>query len=128
MFCCFADITVGSLIVWIHSSAPRTRGDHQVRRGILKGFAKAGISAAVAAAILSSAGTAQAQHPDLGAGAPGAQIGVQLYDWSNYLSNGAGEITCPASPAPATPNCVAPPAPTTSATRLARVFAFLQSK
>ncbi len=55
-------------------------------------------------------------------------MGVQLYDWSNYLSNGAGEITCPASPAPATPNCVAPPAPTTSATRLTRVFAFLQSK
>src|SRR4051794_24095246 len=55
-------------------------------------------------------------------------MGVQLYDWSNYISNGAGEITCPATPTPATPNCVAPPAPSTSASRLERVFAYLQSK
>jgi sugar phosphate isomerase/epimerase len=54
-------------------------------------------------------------------------MGVQLYDWSNYLSNGAGEITCPAPPAPATPDCVGPPAPSNTNDRLARVFAYLQA-
>jgi sugar phosphate isomerase/epimerase len=97
----------------------------------LKGFGKARVSAvAVAAgAILSCTGTAQAQRPaDLGAGAPTGQMGVQLYDWSNYISSGAGEITCPAAPDPATPDCVAPPAPSTSAARLERTFKYLQSK
>jgi sugar phosphate isomerase/epimerase len=84
---------------------------------------------AAAGAILSCAATAQAQRPaDLGAGAPTGQMGVQLYDWSQYISSGAGEITCPAAPDPATPNCVAPPAPSTSAARLERVFAYLKSK
>src|SRR4051812_4489963 len=63
----------------------------------------------------------------MGAGSPNGQLGVQLYDWSNYLSNGAGEITCPAAPAPATVDCVQPPAPSTTNDRLARVFAYLQS-
>ena len=61
-------------------------------------------------------------------GTPWGQTGIQLYDFSSYLSNGAGEITCPAPPAPPTPNCVGPPAPTTQAARLERVFAWLQSK
>jgi hypothetical protein len=55
-------------------------------------------------------------------------MGVQLYDWSNYISNGAGEITCPAAPAPATTDCVAPPAPSTAASRLERTFAYLSAK
>src|SRR3954452_7977726 len=81
-----------------------------------------------AGAILSCAATAQAQRPaDLGAGAPTGQMGVQLYDWSNYISSGAGEITCPTDSAP-TPDCVAPPAPSTSATRLERTFAYLAAK
>jgi sugar phosphate isomerase/epimerase len=96
----------------------------------LKGFGVRVSAAFVAAgAILSCAATAQAQRPaDLGAGAPTGQMGVQLYDWSQYISNGAGEITCPAPPAPATPNCVNPPAPSSSATRLERTFAYLKSK
>ena len=74
------------------------------------------------------AGSAQAQRPaHLGTGAPNGQLGVQLYDWSNYLSNGAGEITCPASPGPATVDCVGPPAPTTTNDRLTRVFSYLQA-
>src|SRR3954465_3002841 len=88
-----------------------------------------GAACVAAGAILSCAGTAQARRPaDLGAGAPTGQMGVQLYDWSQYLSNGAGEITCPADPPPATANCVAPPAPSTSAARLDRVFKYLASK
>src|SRR3954452_5331257 len=63
----------------------------------------------------------------MGAGSPNGQLGVQLYDWSNYLSNGAGEITCPASPAPATTDCVGPPAPSNTTDRLTRVFAYLQA-
>jgi hypothetical protein len=63
----------------------------------------------------------------VGDGTPWGQSGIQLYDFSSYLNNGAGEIVCPAAPAPPTPNCVAT-APTTSAGRLERVFAFLQSK
>jgi hypothetical protein len=55
-------------------------------------------------------------------------MGVQLYDWSQYISSGAGGITCPTPPAPPTPNCVNPPAPSTSATRLERTFAYLASK
>src|SRR3954469_220443 len=84
---------------------------------------------AAAGAILSCASTAQAQRPPhLGAGSPNGQLGVQLYDFNNYLSNGAGEITCPAPPAPPTANCVGPPAPTTNQTRLVRVFSWLQTK
>jgi sugar phosphate isomerase/epimerase len=97
----------------------------------LKGFGKVRVGAAMVAAgaILSCAATAQAQRPtDLGAGAPSGQMGVQLYDWSQYLQDGRGEITCPAAPAPQTPNCVMPPAPTTSASRLERVFKYLQSR
>jgi hypothetical protein len=91
---------------------------------------RVGAAIVAAGAILSCAATARAQRPaDLGAGAPAGQMGVQLYDWSNYLSrNGEGEIVCPAPPAPATPDCVAPPAPSTDATRLERVFKYLQSK
>ena len=98
----------------------------------MKGFGKVRVGAAVVAAgaILSCAGTAQAQRPaDLGAGAPSGQMGVQLYDWSKYISATARAR----SPARRrrrrpTPNCVAPPAPSTSATRLERVFEYLQSK
>ena len=94
----------------------------------MKGFRRAGAAVAVAGAILTCASAAQAQRPaHLGAGAPNGQLGVQLYDWSNYLSNGAGEITCPAPPAPATTDCVGPPAPSTTNDRLARVFAYLQA-
>ena len=76
-----------------------------------------------------AASTAQAQRaPSVGPERRGVRRGIQLYDFSSYLSNGAGEITCPAPPAPPTPNCVAPPAPTTSAARLERVFAWLQSQ
>jgi hypothetical protein len=82
-----------------------------------------------AGAILSRAATAQAQRPpDLGAGAPTGQMGVQLYGWSQYISSGAGEITCPTPPVPPTPNCVNPRAPSTSATRLERTFAYVASK
>jgi sugar phosphate isomerase/epimerase len=89
------------------------------------------VGAAIAAtgAILSCAATAQAQRPaSLGAGAPSGQMGAQLYDWSQYISSGAGEITCPAAPAPPTTDCVAPPAPSTSGARLERTFAYLKSK
>ena len=97
----------------------------------MKGLGKfrAGAAIAAAGALLCCAATAHAQRPPhMGAGSPWGQTGIQLYDFNNYLSNGAGEITCPAPPAPPTPNCVAPPAPTTSAGRLERVFAWLQSK
>ena len=98
----------------------------------MKGLRKVRAGAAIAATagvVLSCAATAQAQRPPhMGAGSPWGQTGIQLYDFNNYLSNGAGEITCPTPPAAPTPNCVQPPAPTTSATRLTRVFAWLQSK
>ncbi len=97
----------------------------------LKGLEKVRAGAAIAAtgALLCCTGTAQAQRPPhMGAGSPWGQTGIQLYDFNNYLSSGAGEITCPAPPAPPTPNCVAPPAPTTNQGRLERVFAWLQSK
>jgi sugar phosphate isomerase/epimerase len=83
----------------------------------LKGITKmrAGAAIAAAGAILSCAGTAQAQRPaSLGSGAPIGQMGVQLYDWSQYISNSAGEVN--------------PPAPTTSGARLERVMQYLQSK
>ncbi len=96
-------------------------------KGLMK--VRAGVALAAAGALLSCAGTAQAARPaSLGAGVPIGQGGVQLYDWSNYLSNGAGEITCPAAPNPPTTDCTGPPAPTTSADRLVRVFAYLQAK
>jgi sugar phosphate isomerase/epimerase len=95
----------------------------------LKGFGvRVGVAFAAAGAILTCAGTAQAQRPaDLGAGSPTGQMGVQLYDWSQYISDGRGEITCPVD-APPTTDCVAPPAPSTSAARLERTFAYLKSK
>ena len=85
----------------------------------MKGFGvRVGAAIVAAGAILSCAATAQAQRPaDLGAGAPTGQMGVQLYDWSQYISSGAGEITCPAAPAPPTTDCVAPPAPSTPSVR-----------
>ncbi len=87
------------------------------------------VSILATGALLASASAAQAQRaPSVGPGTPWGQAGIQLYDFSSYLSNGAGEITCPAAPAPPTANCVAPPAPTTSAARLERVFSWLQSK
>jgi len=76
---------------------------------------RAGAALAAAGAILSCAATAQAQRPaNLGNGAPVGQSGIQLFNFSGYLNNGAGEIN--------------PPAPTTTAGRLERVFQFLQSK
>src|SRR3954465_4352122 len=90
----------------------------------------AGAAALLASgALLATAAAAQAQRaPSVGDGTPWGQTGIQLYDFSSYLSNGAGEITCPAPPAPAPANGVGPPAPTTSAARLERVFAWAQSK
>jgi sugar phosphate isomerase/epimerase len=95
----------------------------------------AGAATALATgALLVAATGAQAQRaPSVGDGTPWGQTGIQLYDFSSYLQSpngqvGAGEITCPAPPAAATPNCVGPPAPTTQAARLERVFAWLQSK
>jgi sugar phosphate isomerase/epimerase len=99
--------------------------------GIVKGLGKvrAGAALAVTGAALTLATPAQAQRPPtLGNGAPSGQSGIQLYNFNNYLSNGAGEITCPAPPAAPTPYCVNPPAPTTSAGRLERVFQFLQAR
>ena len=96
----------------------------------MKGLSKARLAAAFATtgAILSFAATAEAQRPpNLGDGVPVGQSGIQLYNFSQYLSNGAGEITCPAPPAPPTPHCVGPPAPTNSAGRLERVFRFLEA-
>src|SRR3954453_23406718 len=92
----------------------------------MQGFGKL---LAVGVALLVAAPAAQAQRaPNVGPGTPWGQTGIQLYDFNNYLTNGAGEITCPAPPAPATPNCVGPPAPTTNATRLERVLQWVQSK
>src|SRR6185295_2180043 len=82
----------------------------------LKRLAMVRAAAAVVgtAAFLTCAAGAEAQRPaSLGAGAPAGQSGIQLYNFSGYLSSGAGEITCPAPPAEPTPHCVAPPAPTT---------------
>jgi sugar phosphate isomerase/epimerase len=96
----------------------------------LKGFGRSGVGAALVAtgAILAFTATAHAQRPaNLGAGVPSGQIGIQLFNFSGYLSNGAGEIVCPAPPAAPTPYCTPAPAPTTSAGRLERVFAFLES-
>jgi sugar phosphate isomerase/epimerase len=66
-------------------------------------------------ALLSFASAAHAQRPaSLGAGSPTGQMGVQLYDWSQYISSGAGELN--------------PPAPTTQDGRVERVFQYLQSR
>jgi sugar phosphate isomerase/epimerase len=76
---------------------------------------RAGVALATAGAVLTCAASAQAQRPpSLGAGAPSGQSGIQLYNFSGYLSNGAGELN--------------PPAPTTTQARLERVFQFLQAK
>jgi sugar phosphate isomerase/epimerase len=94
-----------------------------------RGKVRAGAALVVAGAVLTVATPAQAQRPpSLGNGAPSGQSGIQLYNFNNYLNNGAGEITCPAPPATPTPHCVNPPAPTTSAGRLERVFQFLQAR
>src|ERR1044072_900741 len=75
-------------------------------------------------ALLATAATAHAQRPaSLGDGTPWGQTGIQLYDFNNYLSNGAGEITCPvANPDPlpggSADDCIGPPAPTTQGARL----------
>src|SRR3954447_13873644 len=92
---------------------------------------RAGAVAIVATgALLAGASAAEAQTPPphLGLGVPSGQSGIQQFNFSNYLGNGAGEITCPAPPAAPTPNCVAPPAPSTTPARLERLFAWLQSK
>src|SRR3954453_17540275 len=89
---------------------------------------RAGVALVAAGAVLTCASSAHAQRPaHMGTGSPNGQLGVQLYDWSNYISNGAGEITCPASPAPPTTNCVQPPAPSTTNDRLTRVFQYLKA-
>jgi sugar phosphate isomerase/epimerase len=88
----------------------------QVEEGQVKGLGKfrAGAVLAAAGAILTCAATAHAQRPaNLGNGAPVGQSGIQLFNFSQYISNGTGEIN--------------PPAPTTSAGRLERVFQFLQA-
>ncbi len=84
-------------------------------------------------ALLAAASSAEAQRPPtMGPGVPSGQSGIQLYNFSSYLSgnNSAtnGEILCPAPPADPTPYCVGPPAPANAAARLERVFAFLQSR
>jgi sugar phosphate isomerase/epimerase len=98
----------------------------------MAGLSKVRAGAASALAISVLLGCASAAHaqraPSVGAGTPWGATGIQLYDFNNYLTNGAGEITCPAPPAAPTVNCVAPPAPTTSAGRLERVLAWLQTK
>jgi sugar phosphate isomerase/epimerase len=86
------------------------------------------VSILATGAVLAFASAAHAQRPPtLGAGAPSGQSGIQLFNFSQYISNGAGEILCPAPPADPTPYCV-PTAPSGSAGRLERVFAFLQSQ
>jgi sugar phosphate isomerase/epimerase len=90
---------------------------------------RAGVVAILATgALLAFAAVAQAQRPPtLGDGAPSGQSGIQLFNFSQYISSGAGEIICPDPPAEPTPYCVTA-TPTTSAGRLERVFAFLQSQ
>ena len=66
---------------------------------------RAGAAVAASGAILSFAATAQAQRPaDLGIGAPSGAMGVQLFNWSQYLGNGAGEIVCDATSPPTSPS------------------------
>ena len=94
----------------------------------MDGRSRIGAVILATAALLVFAAAAQAQRPPtLGDGAPSGQSGIQLFNFSSYINNGAGEIICPAPPADPTPYCV-PTAPTTSAGRLERVFAFLQSQ
>ena len=94
----------------------------------MKGLRGCCVSILATGAVLAFASAAHAQRPpSLGAGAPSGQSGIQLFNFSSYLNNGAGEIVCPAPPADPTPYCVTTP-PTTSAGRLERVFAFLQSQ
>ena len=84
----------------------------------MRGHRKVWVAAATALTFMATASSAQAQRPvSLGEGAPVGQSGIQLYNFSSYLSNGAGEIMCPASPAPPTPYCVGPTAPTTTMAR-----------
>ena len=86
------------------------------------------VAALATGAFLGLAPGAQAQRPpSLGEGAPVGQSGIQLYNFSSYLSNGAGEILCPPSPAPATPHCV-PTLPANNVmARMERLFQFLQA-
>ena len=85
-------------------------------------------------ALLAGASSAHAQRaPSVGPGTPWGQTGIQLYDFSSYLSNGAGEITCPVA---ARTRSRAAPRTTASArrrrrrppARLERVFAWAQKK
>ncbi len=89
----------------------------------------AAVAALATSALLAGVSSAHAQRPaSLGEGAPVGQSGIQLYNFSSYLNNGAGEIICPASPAPATPYCVPPLPPSTTLARMERLFAFLQAR
>ena len=101
----------------------------------MDGHRKVLVAALTAGALFAAATpSAHAQRAaSVGPGTPWGQTGIQLYDFNSYLSSGngqvgAGEITCPAPPAPATPNCVGPPAPTTQAARLERVLQWVGSK
>src|ERR1700754_1240875 len=88
--------------------------------------------------IAASSASAQQRPLSLGDGTPWGQTGIQLYDFNNYLSTGngqtgQGEIVCGSLPTPDWPggsadDCVGPPAPTTQAARLERVFRWAQSK
>ena len=97
----------------------------------MKGLGKvrAGAVLVASGALLAFAATAQAQRPpSLGDGAPSGQSGIQLYNFSNYLSNGAGRDHLSGAAGRSDAVLRRPPAPTTSAGRLERVFAFLQSR
>ena len=65
----------------------------------MRGHRKVWVAAATALTFMAAATSAQAQRPaSLGEGAPVGQSGIQLYNFSTYLSNGAGEIPCPLRP------------------------------
>jgi sugar phosphate isomerase/epimerase len=89
-------------------------------------------AALTGAAVLASAGAAQAQRPETtGDGIPTGQMGVQMFNYGGYISNGGN--TGAASPITGvSAGCVAgTPDATTTACRMERVerlFAFLQSK
>jgi len=85
-------------------------------------------AALTAGTMLAGAATAEAQRaPSMGEGAPVGQSGIQLYNFRDYLSNGSGEILCPASPAPPTPYCTPALPPNTVMGRMERLLAFLQA-
>ncbi len=87
--------------------------------------------AAVAAtgAVLLAAGSAQAQKPEkVGNGIPTGQMGVQLFNYGGFISNGGGLGASPPAALVVPASCATSTSSDCRWTRLESLFAYLQTK